>query len=1264
MKRMKYILSLAIGVAIAAGMTAEDKKFEEARIYVNPGHGGWGANDRNIQAIDHALGDTTGFYETNTDLRKGLQLYHDLKDNGAAKVMISRTKNGVDEDKTIDGVPQIVNLSAICEDVEANNIDYFISIHSNAASTATTNYPLVLYRGTDDAPGNGLTDARNMGLAAWPYINSNEITFKSHYTKPTDNNTRGDISFYGSSTTTMGYTGYLGVLRHGADGYLSEGCFHTYPPERQRLLNVDYCRQEGMRYARAIRAWFNGPQETTGDIMGTVKNAGGPLEHPLYAYKAASIDAYAPLNGATVVLRNASGAEVARYTTDNEYNGVFVFWNIAPGKYTLDFTEMTDFHPYTEEIEVTANATVYTNVKLTDINETPPDDDAEAPEVTYYTHPEQDGDITAGSAYEFTAGETVTVGALESLTVRRAILRDGKYYILAHDAERAPHLLVVNPEDGSLVKEMSLEGLVTTGFGDKKPQWTLSDIAFTNDGVLVGTNSVVIGRDGNGYCSGDFYMYAWKGDGATPLEDAKPTVVLTLPTNNTGSIGQAGNNYSNLMANSIAIDGNFNDFNFYFDSHAGDGWTTTYGLRYVRWAMKDGAVSESVWNDANPAYDESMFGEDAMMTLSPLGLNRLIVDGSKITPKEFEVDVLATDALDKPEFSDKEIAVETSGANYFRYAKHIFMVSPTYDPASHSYGLNLYDITDGLDQAKKLSQKDGLIQGDALLPMYAYGTVRNAEIDLYLMVGNKTVKISTEGTDQPSATLRVAAYGLTTEKTGDESYTLSFSTNQAVETASVTLFNKYTEAEALTVAATPTDDSRTHFTATVAKADLEENTAYNWKATVSADNVTRFSAVSTLGSFYAPYGIAIDNNPESDYFGNIYVSTTEADTQNQSEYGKVGIYTMTCDGTVVDRADISGGIGWAGKGPFRIAVAADGRIFATDNSAGNAGIYVFDPATMAGAPLFKGSTNDGTGKLTIGGTYVGGRFNGIGLRGEGESTQLFAVDATQSGASWKKFVSRYDIGEASEWTTAPSESKVSGSYLGNDNNSIVPVSTGYWAAQYRGAGSSSTANPCLLYYSDKQGDVVYDSSASDTQSSQNGALAVDEKTGTVAHSYGGGVRVFRYKLDREGKPVMTLLFQAPLAEMGDYANSFAFDYAGNLYAVSSSGKVGHIYAMPTDDNTVTVLARKADVILFGEDSVDEIEAASVSVYPNPASDMATVESDMPIHEVAVYSASSGAEVIRMAGNGQTAMTIDVTGLAKGVYVVRVNGIHTMKLIKR
>ena len=57
----------------------------------------------------------------------------------------------------------------------------------------------------------------------------------------------------------------------------------------------------------------------------------------------------------------------------------------------------------------------------------------------------------------------------------------------------------------------------------------ISDIAFTIDGVLIGTNSTVIGKEGNAYQTGDFYVYKWQGSETTSLEDSAPVVVAVLP---------------------------------------------------------------------------------------------------------------------------------------------------------------------------------------------------------------------------------------------------------------------------------------------------------------------------------------------------------------------------------------------------------------------------------------------------------------------------------------------------------------------------------------------------------------------------------------------------------------------------------------------------------------------------------------------------------------------------------------------------------------
>ena len=355
---MKKILLLAVAAIMAAG-AMQAKTADEIRIYLNPGHGSWGPNDRPMATIPYPMlaetgrPDTNGFYESNTNLWKSFQTRATLIKMGIKEenITMSRTANG--PYPYVSGAPdaEMYNrpLSEICEEAEVGNYDMFLSHHSNALNDGTaTNYPLMLYRGNDGEGGDLAPGSRNMGLTCWPIFYTNEIDPMTNYS-PSSPNVRGDINFYGSSSTRVdpntgiAYTGYLGVLKHGAPGFLVEGYFHTYQPARHRALNEDYCHQEGIRIARGICQYFDLTPESTGYIMGTVKDMHNHLIDNLYKYNAGTMDQWAPINGAVVIL-SKDGQEVARYTTDQNYNGVFVFEDLEPGTYTLS-VEAEGFKP-------------------------------------------------------------------------------------------------------------------------------------------------------------------------------------------------------------------------------------------------------------------------------------------------------------------------------------------------------------------------------------------------------------------------------------------------------------------------------------------------------------------------------------------------------------------------------------------------------------------------------------------------------------------------------------------------------------------------------------------------------------------------------------------------------------------------------------------------------------------------------------------------------------------------------------------------------
>lgn len=395
MKRFAIILSLLF-VCLT---TISAKDVSQVRIYLNAGHGSWGPNDRPMETIPYRYlpttgrPDTCGFYESNTNLWKVLKLGAKLESAGFKKenIMYSRVKNG--PFPYVSGAPDESkynrNLSEICEEVEANNFDLFLSVHSNATTEgSTSNYPLFIYRGIDGGQAGdnnpGFAEAYraqqsyNFGKTVWPFIYSNGIDPQSLFS-PTNPYIKGDITFYGSGSYRTSavsgnrYYGYLGVLKHGAVGMLSEGYFHTYQPARHRALNKDYCGQEGVRYFRGIANWFGATPETKGYIMGTVKDMHEKIVHSLFKYAANTNDQWLPLNGAVVSLYK-DGSLIKTYTVDNNYNGVFVFEDLEPGEYTLDAT--LDNYKALEDkyktVVVKANETTYPMIYLENEHYEPP----------------------------------------------------------------------------------------------------------------------------------------------------------------------------------------------------------------------------------------------------------------------------------------------------------------------------------------------------------------------------------------------------------------------------------------------------------------------------------------------------------------------------------------------------------------------------------------------------------------------------------------------------------------------------------------------------------------------------------------------------------------------------------------------------------------------------------------------------------------------------------------------------------------------------
>ena len=236
----------------------------------------------------------------------------------------------------------------------ANSVDdIFFSIRSNATGIEKrVNFPLGLYRGWDGRPA--VEGSMQLSQLVMKHLYKNEIPVWTN-----DQRSNGDWSFY-----NWGYKVGLGVMRFNKlPGFLSEGSFHDYLPERERLLSDNYCWLEAWNQSLGIDEYFG--------RKGSFKNgviAGRVLWSDLYRQdedtRQFAEDKLQPVNGALLRLYNSHGALSRVYTVDHNDNGVFVFTNLVPDKYKLEMYYGGEKLYITTKVKTKKNQTSYKNMML------------------------------------------------------------------------------------------------------------------------------------------------------------------------------------------------------------------------------------------------------------------------------------------------------------------------------------------------------------------------------------------------------------------------------------------------------------------------------------------------------------------------------------------------------------------------------------------------------------------------------------------------------------------------------------------------------------------------------------------------------------------------------------------------------------------------------------------------------------------------------------------------------------------------------------
>ena len=473
----------------------------------------------------------------------------------------------------------------------------------------------------------------------------------------------------------------------------------------------------------------------------------------------------------------------------------------------------------------------------------------------------------------------------------------------------------------------------------------------------------------------------------------------------------------------------------------------------------------------------------------------------------------------------------------------------------------------------------------------------------------------TTASAQMSSTAQARVYAYDLQQVEGDVTTVTFKTNTKANTAVVTLSAE--GQDDIMFNATSTDGK--NWTAEITPSgEFAADVEYNWSVEVSADAVTAWKQINQDGatfSFYRSYGVIVDNNPESDNFGRAYVSNNYAGTARSKSYPRattVGFYTFNPELVAENTTAYACSVVGAGESsvkygsPRDLSIDEEGNLYLADCSKTKSGIYIVNPNNNYSSTAVFTGTRDADGIIkNANDEIVSGPTCGVGVRGTGEEREIYslAYHGPVGEATYIQYVNRFEIGDKTEWNVKPTWSNYNfkNKTVNTENGgttvqvvnqyfSIEPISTGgYWVAQNR--TTSSKANPSVFYCNSKN-EVLYSAEENGGMAgtgSKNGALAVNERLGLVAFSLAAKAGVISYTMNDDETIEASIVSTNSLSPLAQ-ADAMAFDYAGNLYAVTANTEAMAVYAIPTANNKCSTPAKKDLTISYTQ---GEIEATGI-----------------------------------------------------------------------
>lgn len=429
---------------------------------------------------------------------------------------------------------------------------------------------------------------------------------------------------------------------------------------------------------------------------------------------------------------------------------------------------------------------------------------------------------------------------------------------------------------------------------------------------------------------------------------------------------------------------------------------------------------------------------------------------------------------------------------------------------------------------------------------------------------------------------RTWAYDLNSTQEGD-AYTFEFKATTAATTANLVLV----DVDGNEVAKLPLENVVAGANSVTLELAKLHKDAVNWAVELTGEAIAELTEVTDVNrgiyNFYLPQDVAVDNNPESDYFGQIYVAeATDGASDGASDRTKTQKRGVFVYNQALEELNPESNVGilpanaaalmtdGTRQALHRMSInPVNNHVAFCYNVEGASAVWSMDPANLGGdaVNLIEG--------LAI------TKANALCFDEEGT---LYVMDNanTSDGGKIVKVVNGelVTIAQNGIWGV-------------QDLSLVSDGRGGLWIAQNRWAVDDyavlSHVNAAgVIDYSVVAGSADAGMFPNDANASYRGQCAYNAAEDVLAFGGNKVVTLFKVTYDAEtGVPALEKLHVTPT--LGSNIDGVAFDYAGDLYALSASSERFYKFAVPTTNNTFTTPAKSSLVISGGTaTSVDNV----------------------------------------------------------------------------